>query len=178
MAVASTAAGMVMSEGPEPIEPEAITVRSFRPSDQPTVSCLYTDGLLAGQIPPSDTGADIENIQAGYLANERNHFWIAEHDGQPVGMIGVAEDEPNIAEIRRLRVDPEYKGLEAVPEKLLERALQFCRHHGYLKVVLDTRVEPGPAKALFERFGFNHHRTRSVQDKELLEFYLDLYQQP
>ena len=154
-----------------------VTIRTYERGDQPAVSRLYTEGLLAGQIADNDTGADIENIPAAYLDTERANFWVAERDGEVVGMIGVAEDEPDIAEIRRLRVEPALQNGE-IPVKLLETALSFCRHHGYLKVRLDTRIERGRAAKLFERFAFQHHRTKEVPGKELLEYYLDLYREP
>jgi ribosomal protein S18 acetylase RimI-like enzyme len=163
----------------KPIDESAdLTIRRYRDSDQSAVSHLYSEGLLEGTIAPNDTGADIENIQEAYLSDDQADFWVAEHQGQVVGMIAVAPDEPNVAEIRRLRVDRSSTLKPQIASRLLETALAFCRHHGYLKVVLDTRVERGPAMDLFERFAFQPHRSRAVPGKELLEFYLDLYREP
>jgi N-acetylglutamate synthase-like GNAT family acetyltransferase len=156
---------------------EGLIVRTFDDADQRAVSRLYTRGLLAGQIAPNDTGADVENIHEAYFDADFHHFWVAEVAGQVVGMIGVAGDEPNTAEIRRLRVAPDYQNTE-IPARLLETAVNHCRHHGYLKVRLDTRFERDAALDLFDRVGFQHTRSKSVQGKELLEFYLDLYRDP
>ncbi len=154
-----------------------VRIRTYEREDQPQVSRLYTEGLLEGGIPPNDTGADIENISEGYFNEERAHFWVAEGDGELAGMIGVAPEGNHVAEIRRLRVLPKYWG-KGIRVKLLETAITFCRHHGYLKVVLDTRFERGGALELFERFAFQHTRSREVPGKETLEFYLDLYREP
>lgn len=156
---------------------DRLTIRTFRPEDQSVVSRLYTEGLLAGQISSNDTGADIENIQEAYLDDPSSHFWVAEVDGRVVAMIGVARDEGHTAEIRRLRVEKDWQQTP-IAAKLVELALVHCKHHGYLKVVLDTRVEHGTAQELFERFGFHHTRTKSHHGKDLLEFYLDLYRSP
>lgn len=156
---------------------EHVRIRTYQPDDHSQVNRLYTEGLLDGEIPPNDTGADIENIQEGYFNEERAHFWVAEIDGELAGMIGVAPEGNHVAEIRRLRVLPKFWG-QGIRVKLLETALAFCRHHGYLKVVLDTRFERGGALELFERFAFQHTRSRSVHGKELLEFYIDLYRDP
>ena len=156
---------------------EGVQVRSFRNEDQPAVSALYTAGLLAGQIAPNDTGADIENIHEAYFEDERHHFWVAEKDGQVVGMIGVASDEPHTAEIRRLRVLGEHQDT-GIAAQLLRTAVDHCKHHGYLKIVLDTRFERDAALHLFDKLGFQHTRTKSMHGKDLLEFYLDLYRQP
>jgi len=166
-----------MPESQDQLQPGQVRIRTYQPADQPAVSRLYVSGLLAGQIATNDTGADIEMIEEAYLNAEKAGFWVAEVDGKVVGMVGVAEDEPNVAEIRRLRVEREFQS-KGIGTMLLEEALGFCRHHSYLKVRLDTRIEKDTATDLFDRFGFQHHRSRDVPGKELLEFYLDLYREP
>ena len=166
-----------MSDSNSHNQADLIHVRSYQAEDQPAVSWLYEHGRLAGQEQPNDTAADIDNIVDAYQAYERAHFWVAEVEGQVVGMVGVAEDEPDLAEVRRLRVHPDYRN-QGIAYKLMESALSFCHHHGYLKVILDTAFHEGPALEVFERFAFQHNRTRSVGGKELLEFYLDLYREP
>jgi len=155
---------------------EHLRVRSYEEPDQPAVARLYGEGLLAGQIAPNDTGADIDNIREAYFHNDRCHFWVAEAEDRVLGMIGVAEDEQDVAEVRRLRVEPSHQDTN-VARTLLETAVNHCRHHGYLKVRLDTRFEKDDAVEMFTRCGFEHDRTKNVQGKELLEFYLDLYRE-
>ncbi len=162
---------------PSPCDIPDLVVRPFQKQDQVAVSSLYTEGMLAGQIAPNDTGADVENIRAAYFDTDRHGFWVAEHDGRVVGMIGVGSDEPDTAEVRRLRVLPPLQG-RGIGTKLLETALGHCRKHGYLKVRLDTRFEKSAAVDMFDRVGFQHHRSRTVHEKDLLEFYLDLYREP
>lgn len=155
---------------------EDIVVRDYCSEDQPCIARLYTDGLLAGQIAPNDTGADVDNIWAAYFDCDQHRFWVAEVDGEVVGMIGVGSDDPHTAEIRRLRVDPKYQD-SPIAAKLLKIAINHCKYHQFLKVRLDTRFERADAVELFDELGFQHTRTRSVHDKETLEFYLDLYRQ-
>ncbi|MCC6580490.1 MAG: GNAT family N-acetyltransferase [Phycisphaeraceae bacterium] len=153
-----------------------ISVRTYRPADQPAVSRLYTEGLLTGQIAPNDTGADIENIQDAYFSEKGNHFWVADDGQQVVGMIGVAADLQHSAEIRRLRVDPSLQDTH-IAARLVEKAIDHCRQQGFLKVVFDTRFDQEHIRDFFDRFGFQHTRTKSIHGKDLLEFYLDLYRQ-
>lgn len=166
-----------MSEHSSNASVDHLQVRSYEPRDQQAVSRLYTDGLLAGQIAPNDTGADIENIRDAYFANPTSHFWVAEIDGKVVGMIGVSREQQHTAEIRRLRVEKQWQQ-SPIAARLIETALAHCKRHGYLKVVLDTRFERDAAMDLFDRFGFQHTRTKAMHGKDLLEFYLDLYRQP
>jgi N-acetylglutamate synthase-like GNAT family acetyltransferase len=162
-----------MSEN-QAIQLDQLDVRTFQREDLPHVKRLYREGLLAGQIPANDTGLDIDNIQEAYFSDPASHFWVAAYEGQIVGMIGVARDREHVAEIRRLRVDSQWRQT-LIAARLIERAVAHCRQHSYLKVVLDTRFEKNAAVDMFERFGFQHTRSRPTHEKELLEFYLDLY---
>ena len=161
-----------------PIQDKSITlseVRSYEERDHDEVAKLYGDGLLAGQIAPNDSGADLDYIREAYFDDDRHHFWVAEIDGNVIAMIGVASDEPHTAEVRRLRVNPDHQQTTGIASKLLEYAIAHCKHHGYLQVRLDTRFERDAAVGLFDHVGFQHTRTRSMHGKDLLEFYLDLY---
>ncbi len=154
-----------------------LTVRTYHTNDQAAVSRLYTDGLLAGQIAANDTGADIDNIHEAYFSEDANHFWVAEHNGQILGMIGCFhEQDGHVGEIRRLRVDRDWQHTN-IGARLLEHALEHCKVHKFLKVVLDTRFDTEAVIGLFDRFGFQHTRSKNIHGKELLEFYLDLYRQ-
>ena len=160
--------------------PAKLIVRTYSDNDQKAIERLYTDGLLVGQIAANDTGADIENIHEAYLNDAAAHFWVVEGEdtpGQLLGMIGVAREAEHTAEIRRLRVDKTYPQ-DFIGGVLIETALSHCQRCGYLKVVLDTRFNKDTVLGLFERFGFQHNRTKSHEAKELLEFYLDLYRGP
>jgi len=153
-----------------------LIVRSFVDADQAEVLRLYHDGLLAGQIAPNDTGADLDHVAEAYFDKPGHHFWVAELTNQIVGMIGVGSDEEHTAEVRRLRVDPRHQD-GPVAERLLEEAVHHCKNNGYLKVRLDTRYEKTAAVDHFDRNGFQHTRSRTAPGKEVLEFYLDLYRQ-
>jgi hypothetical protein len=41
-----------------------------------------------------------------------------------------------------------------------------------------VRIERGPAIALFTKFGFSLARSRDIDGRKLLDFYLDLYRDP
>lgn len=156
--------------------PEEYTLRSFRPTDQAACQKLYREGLISGGIAPNDTGLDIDDIQAVYMNCPGNHFWVVETvEGQVVGMIGLQHHEENAAEIRRLRVRQDHRR-RGIGSALVETALRFCQERQYLKITLDTYMEREPAVKLFEKFRFKHSRSRTVGEKELLYFYLDLYQ--
>ena len=157
-------------------------VRSFRREDIQACTQLYVEGLLGGRIAENDTGLDIDDIDSAYMNKPGSHFWVAETVGvadgaakQVIGMIGVQQHEDNVGEIRRLRVRQDLRR-RGIGSALVETALKFCRDRGYLKIALDTFMEREPAVRLFEKFHFRHSRTRNVMGKEVMHFYLDLYQ--
>jgi len=153
-----------------------ITVRTYRPEDRDACRALYRDGLVGGKIAANDTGLDIDDIESAYLCSQDDHFWVAENEaGEIVGMIGVQRCEDSMGEIRRLRVRKDSRR-RGVGSALMETAIRFCRERQFLKITLDTFMDRDPAIRLFEKFAFNHSRTRTVGEKELLYFYLDLYQ--
>jgi len=157
----------------------AVRIRSFLPKDEGACAMLYRDGLVEGQqIADNDTGLDIDDIQGAYMTRPGSHFWVAESQTdspQIVGMIGVQHHEDSVGEIRRLRVNEGFRR-RGIGSSLVETAVKFCKEHNYLKISLDTFMEREPAIRLFEKFHFRHSRTRSVAGKEIMHFYLDLYQ--
>jgi ribosomal protein S18 acetylase RimI-like enzyme len=153
------------------------TIRRALIDDLPYIRKLFDASVYEGQTRINDTGADIENFNEAYIEGpETSAFWIADATGDVVGMIGVQEIRDDVAEVRRLRVEEGHRRL-GVGTSLMEHAIGFCRDHGYVKVVLDVRIERGPAIELFKKFGFFHSRTRESEGHKLLEFYVDLYNQ-
>jgi N-acetylglutamate synthase-like GNAT family acetyltransferase len=150
------------------------TVRLYQPQDKPQVNRLYEEGMLAGQVDPRDTAADIDNIADAYFSDSRDSFWVAQANAEVIGTIAVAHELEHTAQVRRLRVDKAWQPT-TVASDLIKTALSHCRHAGYLKVVFETRFERTATVDLFQRLGFHYTRARNVFDKELLEFYLNLY---
>jgi ribosomal protein S18 acetylase RimI-like enzyme len=155
-----------------------VKLRLARDEDHGAVRALFHAGLLEGQVADNDTGADVENIVEGYFSDEgQSALWVADFDDEIIGMIGVQKTSDHGAEVRRLRVHERYRRL-GLGARLMEEALSFCRHHGYLKVILDVRIERGPAIKLFKKFGFQLARQREVNGRKMLDFYLDIYREP
>ena len=158
----------------DPSATPSCCIRSFRSEDLPACRVLYREGLLGGQLAENDTGFDIDDIELAYMRTAGNHFWVAEVNGQIVGMVGVQQHDEGVGEIRRLRVKPGWRR-RGIGRNLVETAIRFCQKCGYLKVTLDTFMEREPALRLFEKFRFTHSRSRTLAGKELMYFYLDLY---
>ena len=152
-----------------------VKIRGYRSADAQVCKRLYQEGPIGGKIASNDTGLDIEDIEKAYLNASGGRFWVAENDGgEVVGMIGVQAHESGVGEIRRLRVRKDHRR-KGIGTALLETAIRYCKDMHHLKVKLDTFIDREPAMKLFEKFKFRHSRTREVNQKTLLYFYLDLY---
>lgn len=165
-----------------PIDPnvppygDELTIRVYEPQDHDAVLRLYHDARL-GKSKPNDSGADVENIDAGYFGDDGSCFWVAELNGHGViGTIGVQRQTDHYAQIRRLRVATEHRN-RGIGTRLIETSLNFCEEAGYLKVVLDTVPGRAPAIPLFEKFGFQLDTTKSPEEEATMDFYLNLYRE-
>lgn len=163
---------------PDQFDLNAVDIAPPADDDHAAVKQLFHEGLQEGHLRENDTGADIENLWHAYFDDDgASGFWIARYQERIIGMIGVQHTSENTAEIRRLRVHDDFRR-QGVGTRLMEQALMFCQDKGYLKVVLDVRIERGPAIALFEKFGFTLARTRDLDGRRMLDFYVDLYREP
>jgi len=167
-----------MPDPPAEFDINDLTIRLAEPRDHGAIRELFLQGLLEGQLRENDTGADIDNLDAGYFSDEgASGFWVASLSEFVIGMIGVQKLRENSAEIRRLRVREAFRR-RGVGTRLMQHAIEMCREKGYLKVTLDVRIERGPAIAMFEKCGFTLARTRDHDGRKTLDFYLDLYREP
>ncbi|MGP1346021.1 MAG: GNAT family N-acetyltransferase [Phycisphaerales bacterium] len=163
-----------------PSEPSAgqVTIRPARLVDGPEVLELFRNGSLSGEIGDPQEAPDLEDLGGAYLEADDAWLWVATDnaapDGPLLGMVAVRQADDDVAELRRLRVRDTHRG-RGIGRALVEHALQHCRSHDFLKVVLDTFVERRAAIGLFEQFGFRHARSRQADGREILDFYLDLY---
>jgi GNAT superfamily N-acetyltransferase len=138
-----------------------VVIRSYRHEDRAAVRELFYRGRVDGKTveDPRDTGADMDIIECAYFAQPQDHFWVAESGGKIVGIIGVAEMEPRVAEILRLRIDPAWRRTPLV-NRLMRTALQHCARYHYRKVLLNTFCDHQRALRLFGADLHPHIRIR------------------
>ena len=163
---------------PEGFDLAEVSIRLATTGDMPVVRELFQQSALQGQLRGNDTGADIDNLFEGYFSDHgASGFWVACYRHQVIGMVGVQKTKESTAELRRLRVREGFRRA-GVGTRLIEHALEFCRRQGYLKVVLDVRIERAPAIAILQKCGFTLSRSREIDGRKTLDFYMNLYSQP
>ena len=90
----------------------------------------------------------------GDYAPPEGRLLLAEHNGQLVGCVALHKLEPQICEMKRLYVRPQFRG-KGLGLALAERIIAEARGAGYTHMRLDT-VEPvmKDAVRMYRRLGF------------------------
>jgi DNA-binding MarR family transcriptional regulator/GNAT superfamily N-acetyltransferase len=106
-------------------------------------------------------GWPFEGICAQIVADFVNKFdakkercWIAEMDGENVGSVMLVKDEqPGVARLRLLLVDPKARGLK-LGARLVDECIKFARKAGYRSMTLWTHENLTAARAIYAKAGF------------------------
>lgn len=96
--------------------------------------------------------AELSALEAQYSA-PKGAVVLAYKDEIPVGCVGIRENVPGIAELKRMYVQPDYRRYK-IGMKLLNIALETATELNYTYIRLDTLASMTPAINLYRSFGF------------------------
>lgn len=82
-------------------------------------------------------------------------FYLVKVGGQLAGMGGLRHLRPGVAEVKRIYVRPEFRGLQ-MGERIFARLLTDAQAFGYRSLCLDTGPFMKSAHRLYERNGFSY----------------------
>ncbi len=130
------------------------TLRRYTPADQEAVEHLHVfvlqqTGAYLGRGPWDD---DMYAIEEVYLQNQ-GEFLIGEYDGLLIAMGALKRTDSTRAEIKRMRVHPEYQR-RGYGQRILNELEARARILGYQTLHLDTSILQLPAQRLYEKHGF------------------------
>jgi ribosomal protein S18 acetylase RimI-like enzyme len=99
-----------------------------------------------------DVNKELQDIAIEY--NLPTGALLLAYDGdKPIACVGVRLFEPNIAELKRMFVDPGYRGLQ-LGQQLLQMALSAAKQLGYTSIRLDTVPSMRSGIKLYQAAGF------------------------
>lgn len=95
---------------------------------------------------------DLEDIEKTYFENG-GYFLIGEENGQVMAMGALKKVDSQTAEIKRMRVVPEFQRA-GIGSQILSALEEKARAFGYRELVLDTGAIQIPAQNFYKRHGY------------------------
>lgn len=83
----------------------------------------------------------------------REHCWVAERHGEPVGTVTLVDAGDSVAKLRLLYVEPSVRGL-GIGGRLVDECLRFAKRTGYRRITLWTNDILHAARQVYEARGF------------------------
>lgn len=129
-------------------------IRPYRPDDHHGLM-RFLENVLDGMghaFLPEGKDADIRDIDTVYLCNQ-GAFRVADFQDQIRGCIGVRRYSEEIAELKRLYLAPEFRGV-GLGHALCLAAIHDAEMLGYRFLRLDTTHRSEAAFGMFQKLGF------------------------
>ena len=129
----------------------SITIVEERP-DTPDAMQLIAE--LDALLTPLYAQESRHGFSVERLLNDGVTFFVARVDGLPAGCGGVKLVGTEYAEVKRMFVRPQFRGL-GLGRLMLNQLADYTRQHNISVLRLETGVHQTEAIALYERYGFH-----------------------
>ena len=144
----------------------AIEIRPFYPVyEKQVIDLIVAIQRKEFNIPiTADDQPDLKNIPEYYQKGNGN-FWVALHNDKVVGTVSLLDIGGNLAALRKMFVNRDYRGREiGTAQKLLEISLNWAITHGIRKIYLGTTPQFLAAHRFYEKNGFKEVSKRDLPE--------------
>lgn len=142
------------------------TLRPAEPEDRDAIIALIDDCLreIGDRVCLEGEGKDLLDVRTSY-DECGGAFVVLESGGEVIGTHATLpiDDERGAATFRRLYLKKSHRG-SGHGARLMEWAIDWCREHGFVKIVFWSDTNFTRAHRLFESFGFTRGETRDMND--------------
>ena len=115
---------------------------------------------------------DLYDLESSYGGN-RDRFFVAEKSGHIIGTVAIKEEDEKVALLRRVFVDPRYRG-KGYGLRLVEEAIEFCKKKRYKKISFRGTSRMTMAISLCRKKGFQEDDRVAMEDFQIIRYTLRL----
>jgi RimJ/RimL family protein N-acetyltransferase len=131
----------------------AVTVRLATPDDLDEMMRQRTEVAGEGRWIGAELPLDEEGDRASFASGiAEGRTFVAEVDGRIVGILGLHLERYGVVELG-MQVRDGHRG-QGIGSALLEQAIAWARKEGAHKLALQHWPHNGPARGLYEKYGF------------------------
>ena len=142
-----------------------MNIREFDLLDQPGIIELQEEFMVeffpeyANDQRRYQWNKDVYDINKHY-SKSGGKIWVVEADNKIVGFGGFRLAESKIAEIKRIRINRNYRG-KGIGKAIVKQIECYCAANKFSKVIVDTDDRLEVAKSMYPNLGYDLCRTET-----------------
>jgi len=151
-----------------------LAIRNYAPSDQAAIEHLHVFAIqqIGAYLGRGPWDNDINAIEEYYL-NNQGAFLVGEYEGLLVAMGALKRTSPTRAELKRMRIHPDYQRC-GFGQQILDKLEARARELGYTTLHLDTSTVQIAAQKLYEKNGFREVGREPLRHLEVIFYEKEL----
>ena len=127
-----------------------VTIQEEPPRQPPVLRLLELSDAYMASLYPAESNhlVDVSTLEKAGV-----HFYVARSEGRVVGCVALVADGKGTAEIKRMFVDPDARGLR-IGARLMEHLDAEARRIGFTAIRLETGISQPEAIGLYRKYGY------------------------